>query len=271
MARLTLGPALLASLLFCCSGRSSSPPPDGPGRSELAGGNTSDFTGDQEVCSAEREETAESEPVLGFSMTELLAASAGQFAVPLRWQSRCQPGQAEGRAPAEACDLDAGYQALHERETVVHMTVTPTGPARVKHPTEQEPQCAQGMFIPARLQLSSDDGLLAADLAFELWSECGDQVSVDFQRPLADVQGALSGEAQGFPAGSHVEFTAGFFEDRVWFDLYVVTAESHALFTVALAPYGQGWTHDVPRTQVEQQPGAPLGESRCRATNGVTY
>lgn len=273
MARCSLVPALLSLLSLCCSESRNAAPEEAnsAGRSQLAGGNTTDFTGDLEVCSAEREETPEAEPVLGFSMTELLAASSGRFDVPLRWQSRCQPGQTPSRAPAEACDLTAGYQSLHDRETVVRMSVTPTGPALVKHPTEQEPLCAQGMFIPAQLQLSSDDGVLAAELPFQLWSECGDQVSINFQRPLGELPGTLGDASQGFPEGSHVEFTAGFFEDRMWLDLYVVTAEGHALFTIAMPPYGQGWIHDVPRTQVEQQPGTPLSDAQCRSTNGVSY
>jgi hypothetical protein len=260
--------AWLALFALCCSdGRRSAEPPGTATSGERAGGATSDFTGDLEVCSAERQETPEDEPTLGFSMTELLAASVGQFDVPLRWQSRCRTHE----AAAEACDAAAGFQALHNQGTIVHMSLLAMGPARVWHPTEQEPLCAQGMIIPGQLELSSDDGVLAAQLPVQLGSECGDQVSIDFWRPLGEMHGRLSDPSLGFPAGSEVEFTTGFFKDRMWFDLYVLTSEHEALFTVALPPYGKGWIPDVPRTKVELQPGTPLSASRCTSPDGVTY
>jgi len=265
----SLGFAALALFTFGCSGRGGSelPGSDGAGARgnvDTAGGTTSDFTGDLELCETERQEAPGDEPALGFSVTELLAASAGQFDVPLRWQSRCQTSEVAHAA------CGAGFEALHDQETTVRMTVEPLGPARVRYPIEGQ-LCAQSMSVPIRLKLESTDGVLAAELPAQLGSECGDQVGVGFLRALGEVQGTLSDASQGFPEGSQVEFTAGFFGDRMWFDLYVITAERDALFSIAMPPYGQGWIHDVPRTQVELEPGTPLAGSRCPSTGGVTY
>jgi hypothetical protein len=228
---------------------------------DMAGGLTSDFTGDQPHCTTIRYESAGDDAALGFSMGSLLGASVGQYDLPLRWNGRCQLHDATA-CPAS----EPALEALDGVETVLRVNIQHEGePAVVRHPSAEQPSCAQDMEIPVQLQLQTDDGVLNENVALSLWSECGRQVSLDLYGPSSMLQGTLASAAQGLGASAQVEITLGFFSDRMWFGLHVVPSEGgFSVFTTDLPPFSES-THDVPRTTVERQPGTPLSAQSCRA------
>jgi hypothetical protein len=119
------------------------------------------------------------------------------------------------------------------------------------------------MHIPVELRLQSDDGLLDETVELSVWSECGTQASLFFTERLEALDGALAASVSGLPEAWSLEVDFGFFEDRMWFGLYVGSSAGLVLSS-DLAPFGAA-THDVARKSVEQQQGAPLpSESACK-------
>lgn len=256
----------LASALCACGGEeneaSTSPQRAGNDHSEtpIAGGTTGDFTGDAVDCDAVRFEDPGDEPALGFSVAEILAATEGRFDVPVRWTSMCE----KPKEASAACDRAAAFiDEWAGRETTVHVEIVSLGEAEVRHPTEEQSVCAQGMFIPVELQLRSDDGLLDQSIKATLWSECGTDSSVSFVQPLEATTGAIAPSNSDLPPSGEIELTLGFFRDRMWFDLYVVPSGATPVLTSDLPPFGEN-VHDLPRTSVELQEGTPLpSEGSC--------
>jgi hypothetical protein len=235
----------------------------GGGEPILGGGTTGGVAAiDPQDCDSVRLEGEGDEPALGFSMTDILAATEGRFDVPVRWLSSCDPTEEE----SSACDRASTFvEAWAGGETTVHVEITSDGSkAEVRHPTEAQPRCAQGMFIPVELRLESDDGLLDETREATVWSECGTDSSVDFVRPLESAGGALAPSNSNLPPRWSLEFTLGFFLDRMWFGVYLGPSGLGAVLANDLPPFGER-THDAPRTSVELEEGATLPEEGfCR-------
>lgn len=226
-----------------------------------AGGSTGDFTGgavDAADCSSVRFEGEGDEPALGFSMTDILAATEGRFDVPVRWTSPCDEEEAEPNTP---CDRASTFvEAWAGSETTVHLEITSDGSeAEVHYPTDDERICAQRMLIPVELRLESDDGMLDKTAEVTVWSECGTDSSVEVRLPIVDAGGALA----DLPPSWSLVISLGFHLDRMWFGVDVGPTGRGPVLTTDLPPFGER-SQDVPRTSVELQEGATLpDESFC--------
>lgn len=223
----------------------------------VAGGTTGDFTGDTVTCTPRRVEPGDGPPL---SMPELLANDTGDFNVPVRWESLCGD---PSRAGAAGCDdAGAGFRALHGTETTVRISMLYDGsPGTATYETAAEAGCTAERALPYTVRLSSLDGVL--DETFSaLTAFCGPGTGLGLVRPVREFEGALGGPAMGFSDDFYVEVTAGFFDDRMWFDLHVVPMDrpGRSVFTIDLPPYGVQ-THDVPTASV--LPSAPLALGHC--------
>ena len=221
-----------------------------PRGQDVAGGATSDFTGDLVSCEATSLELPGDEPKLNVSVDEVVMEATGSFELPVRWMSACD-GSAS--APAACGEPTSDLSDLDGDETTVHITVTPTGePARVAHGTETQPMCAQGLSLPAVASFKSDDGVLDVEVELVVSTECGRAYGIGLDEPLRVLGGRLGAAADDLPEGARVELTFGFFADRSQFDLYVLPDGSNSaswLLTSDLPPFGQH-THDLARTEV---------------------
>jgi hypothetical protein len=255
-------------VLLCACSEGGQSGDDGIPRRDAGAGDSSG--GNAVLCSATREETLTDDPVLGFSMSEVLAASLGEFDIPIRWVHGCWPPSDDDGGTSECGEVPPALADLIDTETVVHVRIAHLGaPASVRYPTKEQPVCAQSMRIPVRVELNTDDGALAEDLNLELVSECGNQVGIYLDRPLRELSGRI-GKAARDPgmdsssSGPNVleEFTMGFFADRMWFWLFL-PLDSASFLDNDLPPFGKH-SGDVPRKDVERQRGKPLaGKHEC--------
>ncbi len=230
---------------------------EAPPGSGVAGGTTGDFTGDTVSCTPRRIEPGDG-PQL--SLSELLASDTGDFSVPIRWESRCAEPVLAG---ATGCDdAGAGFRALHGTATTVRISMLYDGsPGTTTYETPAEAGCAPERAMPYTVRLTSLDGVL--DETFSaLTAFCGQGTGLGLVRPVREFAGAIGGAAMGFSDDFRVEVTAGFFDDRMWFDLHVVPMDEpgRSVFTIDLPPYGVQ-THDVPTASV--LPSAPLAPGHC--------
>jgi hypothetical protein len=229
------------------------------------GGSTGDFTGDAVDCDHERLESERDEPVLGFSMSEILAASVGSYDVPVRWTSDCN--EATGKQKRACADAAAFVDEWTGKSTTVHVEIIHNGaPAVVRYPAGDQSVCAQSMSIPVELRIESDDGLLDEIAEAKLWSECGTSSGVGIEQSVAASSGAIGFATSGLPEDWQLEVEVDFFGDRFSFGLYIGPSPSGAaVLTSDLPPFGER-TEALPRTRVELQLGTPLPEPRaCHA------
>jgi len=239
-----------------------------PNDDAVAGGQTTDFTGEADVdsCEAQSEERPEDTPRLGFSAAELLASAAGVFEIPIRWLDGCND---LGGDVVPACDeANARFRSLDGVDTVLRVEIAGTGaPALVDHPTAEQPACAQLMQVPVTAHFTTLDGLINERLDTTLSSECGRSVGVGFGGRLSsELTGSVAEPSWGLGDGTTVTAAVYFVEDRIWVDLEFHASTHQSLLATDLPPFGESgrW---VPRTSVEQQPGSPTPSGHCGHIN----
>lgn len=231
---------------------------------DVAGGQTTDFTGEADAveCETRSEERPEDTPHLGFSAAELLASATGAYEIPIRWVDGCND---LGGDVVPVCEgANARFRTLNGVETVLRVEIAAIdAPAQVDHPTAEQPGCAQRMRVPVTARFTTLDGLLDERLDTHLHSECGRSVSVGFGGgPSSALTGSAADPSWGLGDGTTVRSALDFVEDRIWVDLEFSASTGHVVLATALPPL-QEFGRWLLRTAVEQQPGSPTPSGHC--------
>lgn len=228
------------------------------------GGVTGDFGGNFVSCRAEKFESPGDAPTVGISVDEVISLGTGTLALPFRWLSACEDPN-DAQRPSECQGENSIAHTLANTETTLHIEIVPGGePARVLHTTEEQPVCGQSLRLPVNMRVVTDDGVLDEQVALDLITECGGNLGFSIYNSPSVFGGRLARASEQWPAEAKVELSGGFYLDRVWFDIYVLPADSPSwLLTGKIVRLGEP-VHDVSRSEAGLTDGASLGEKRCQ-------